>query len=627
MKTEMKILVVSLSMIAAAIAGFAIVEDVDAAENWWEEVSVGNEIVDTEDDNIEEIDYETGVITYFVKYKGADGKEIKITYTASTIADIDLFDGWKNPKNLVVSVVDPFNGYSLNAEFPENKEVYNIPESPLKKNYVKVVLTGSFSDGAGKTITLHEDIYAEMGTSDWQKYIIPNVQFFNKTTGKFNNPEFVYNGSKQTAEYKVAKYHVVKNSKTSFSLVIDEYFSTQYYKVTGNSGTNAKEYTAKASLIPKDGVLDTIFGSKNLNWVINSKSVNDLTIKGKVTLDGDNILLRVWDTETGKDLVRYPYTYNSTINPYVAYEYDYVITNFSWPDEDDEDRIYSATIAGIDKYFSSKLRGNYIGERTFVYSLINIEGFLNVNTISGTGSINAETFDGKIFVFPLSKPYGEPIPSDGYFITVKDGWGQLVFTNNPAELEMAKSYGVAQTYVTTSEWNYIELNGNEDNGYFGCVSGSFYMEFNGGTPGLIFNDAGNKVIGYNGESTNVVIPAMNNGVKVTKIANKAFYNNKTIESVVIGDNVTHIGMKAFANCVNLKSIVIGDSVKVIYSYAFFGCNNIEDIDFGCKLIDVQTKAFGSVTFRDASGKKIDATAENLRGMTFVGSNKVLKLVD
>jgi hypothetical protein len=263
---------------------------------------------------------------------------------------------------------------------------------------------------------------------------------------------------------------------------------------------------------------------------------------------------------------------------------------------------------------------NYTGKLELEYDIIpvNLEDLgltLHVDTIHTDGTLDYLSFDdSNVFLFPIDKYYPN-FNRNNYQIVVLNARGGTVID---------EPNGICSG-STISEWNYIEIHGI--NGFEGVITGYFYEAFDGATAGIIFNDAGNKVIGYDGEFANVVIPEMNNGIKVTKIASKAFYNNKTIESVVIGDNVTHIGMKAFANCVNLKSIVIGDSVKVIYSYAFFGCNNIEDIDFGCKLTDVQTKAFGSVTFRDASGKKIDATAENLCGMTFAGSNKVLKLVD
>ena len=46
-----------------------------------------------------------------------------------------------------------------------------------------------------------------------------------------------------------------------------------------------------------------------------------------------------------------------------------------------------------------------------------------------------------------------------------------------------------------------------------------------------------------------------------RIANKAFYMNKELVSVVIPDTVTEIGAEAFSFCTNLEKVVLPASFR------------------------------------------------------------------
>ena len=66
---------------------------------------------------------------------------------------------------------------------------------------------------------------------------------------------------------------------------------------------------------------------------------------------------------------------------------------------------------------------------------------------------------------------------------------------------------------------------------------------------------------------------------VTKIDAWAFYNCRSLESVVIGNNVTYIGNDAFNGCSSLTSVVIPDSVTIICPAAFYGCSSLTSIKY------------------------------------------------
>jgi hypothetical protein len=73
---------------------------------------------------------------------------------------------------------------------------------------------------------------------------------------------------------------------------------------------------------------------------------------------------------------------------------------------------------------------------------------------------------------------------------------------------------------------------------------------------------------YNGKATNVVIPAIIEGLPVVEIGVNAFKNSKTLLSVVIPEGVKVIRSGAFWGCQNLSSIVFLASVTSIEGGVF-----------------------------------------------------------
>ena len=79
--------------------------------------------------------------------------------------------------------------------------------------------------------------------------------------------------------------------------------------------------------------------------------------------------------------------------------------------------------------------------------------------------------------------------------------------------------------------------------------------------------------------------------EVTSIAEGAFANCSTLESVNISNSVTSIGDKAFANCTNLQTVFIGNSVKSIGAEAFSNCRSMSDITISGPITFIGKNAF------------------------------------
>ena len=116
------------------------------------------------------------------------------------------------------------------------------------------------------------------------------------------------------------------------------------------------------------------------------------------------------------------------------------------------------------------------------------------------------------------------------------------------------------------------------------------------------DDEGNKCItisGFNGSSTNVVIPSSINvngeDLPVKVIADNAFKDNNTITSVTISDSVTTIEDNAFYNCSNLTTVTISENSQLtaIGERAFYSCSNLTTVTISenSQLISIGSSAF------------------------------------
>ena len=72
-----------------------------------------------------------------------------------------------------------------------------------------------------------------------------------------------------------------------------------------------------------------------------------------------------------------------------------------------------------------------------------------------------------------------------------------------------------------------------------------------------------------------------------RIADYAFYNNRTISEVVLPDSLSEIGQGAFRECTQLQTINL-NAVKTIRRGAFYGCKALSDVFLSCKEIEWAT---------------------------------------
>ena len=129
---------------------------------------------------------------------------------------------------------------------------------------------------------------------------------------------------------------------------------------------------------------------------------------------------------------------------------------------------------------------------------------------------------------------------------------------------------------------------------------------------------------YTGESadstaTSVVIPATVTGAdgtvyEVTKIAENALKDNKTVKEVTVGDNIEEIGAGAFQNATNLTTVKLGKKVAKIDKNSFAGCTKLKKVtSSGSAVTSIGESAFKgdkALTSVDFSKSKVKTIGKN-----------------
>lgn len=85
------------------------------------------------------------------------------------------------------------------------------------------------------------------------------------------------------------------------------------------------------------------------------------------------------------------------------------------------------------------------------------------------------------------------------------------------------------------------------------------------------------VIAYTGNAKYVIVPAKWDGKAVTAIGDRAFQNDRTVQTVQLPEGITSIGASAFADCVKLNAVHLTAGCKTVGAYAFSGCGRLQKV--------------------------------------------------
>ena len=96
---------------------------------------------------------------------------------------------------------------------------------------------------------------------------------------------------------------------------------------------------------------------------------------------------------------------------------------------------------------------------------------------------------------------------------------------------------------------------------------------------------------YVGNDSEVIIPNMIEGKKVTIIGDNAFEDNRSLSSIVIPEGITSIGEGAFDSCIGLTSITIPEGVTCIGKGAFSYCRKLNSVVINEGITEIKEDMF------------------------------------
>lgn len=107
----------------------------------------------------------------------------------------------------------------------------------------------------------------------------------------------------------------------------------------------------------------------------------------------------------------------------------------------------------------------------------------------------------------------------------------------------------------------------------------------------VLDDGTVEISGYNGSDTEITIPSVIDGKKVTSIGKHAFSGCSSLTSVEIPEGVTGIGGYAFSGCNSLTSIKIPEGVTNIEYGSFSRCTNLTEVKIPNSVTKIGSDAF------------------------------------
>ena len=122
-----------------------------------------------------------------------------------------------------------------------------------------------------------------------------------------------------------------------------------------------------------------------------------------------------------------------------------------------------------------------------------------------------------------------------------------------------------------------DINEEGESTYTCITCGESYTEAISSTLQYVIAEDHVRVTGYTGSSTELAIPAEIEGLPVTVIGEKAFYDCDNLISITIPDSATTIGDMAFSDCYSLTSVTIPEGVTAIGDSAFSWCDSLTSV--------------------------------------------------
>ena len=95
---------------------------------------------------------------------------------------------------------------------------------------------------------------------------------------------------------------------------------------------------------------------------------------------------------------------------------------------------------------------------------------------------------------------------------------------------------------------------------------------------FVTNNGSITITGYLGTGGDTIIPDTINGLPVSRIADRAFYNCATITSLTIPNSVTNLGSFTFYHCITMTNVVLPAGLTEFQEYTFYFCSGLSSFE-------------------------------------------------
>jgi len=441
-------------------------------------------------------------------------------FSKNIVGDVTVYAGWHSMST---------SGYSNTA--------INIRNYNSSSNYYSASNSGTSSSSARYT-------YFTALTSGTYKLYFRN----SSSSSSYRNYFYVYNvtqGKEIKAETLLSS---TSWSSVSFSVNAGDVIYVRNYKYSSSSYVYF--YVTGAST-PEAGGKCTLTGA---NDILNAKAVDSFGNELKVVASTDTVLVGgqyVIYTLTAEDSVGNITTINTA--PIAIYD----INDIDFEQKFKQNDI--GYMAGASNFIKLTSKGEefYATATDSFGNLCDIsieaaEGFtLEAGKTITIYLVATDKVGNKVYseAIPNIMVYGMPTITQtkdvlevgvnyAYFFTVTDTFGEEVYSEVTLKGEMAIGNLV---YLQVTATDYAGNTVMAEYPYI--VSGNGYTYKSNGSNIVLTN--------YTGTSKNVVVAD-----GCTEIAEKAFANNTTVESISVPNSVTKIGKGAFSGCSSLKQITL-----------------------------------------------------------------------
>lgn len=305
---------------------------------------------------------------------------------------------------------------------------------------------------------------------------------------------------------------------------------------------------------------------------------------------------------------------------WVPYDFDgyfdgkgHKISNLSYIEETE----YAHSYFGLFKTLRGVFKNIYF-ENLYVNVSTSTSGYLTTYILYSNYNSNA-TIENVMFTGNFNATYDEngtndiAVPSGNNICAV--GSFKLNNEDYPNLEKITKETFESEEFrLNTLNWNFKEKKLGNYEGFLYTVIGNSYIIING----------------YEGDSSELIIPETINDLPVVGVSDLAFENNKTITSITYPDTLLSIGSATLKGCVNLESLTINEAAAVkgynVLTTLFSGieCDGSYIADFG-ELKASIPNVFKNLTY-GSENEEVNMMCENVRTLEKVEITGNIKII-